>query len=332
MRTRAALLVATLVVACSGGSATTTSSQPGALVPSPNATPASTPTAPVPSNSPHSSKEASVVVGGDRPVTVAVPPGYDPTRPAPLLILLHGYGSSGGQHDMYFHLGELAGQRGYLYVHPDGTLDGGGNHFWNATDACCDFDGKGIDDPAYLAGLIGEIKASFTVDPKRIDVIGHSNGGFMSYALACAHADTVAAVASLAGATFAKPADCAPTSPVAVLEIHGTADDTILYKGGTIDLGSGRSMGAYPGAETSVATWAKYDGCAKSSAVDERVDVDADITVDGGAAEATVTRWSGCKPGGAAELWTIPGGGHGPEISAGFPAAVLDFFEAHPKP
>jgi polyhydroxybutyrate depolymerase len=184
----------------------------------------------------------------------------------------------------------------------------------------------------YLAGLIGEIKASFAVDPERIDVIGHSNGGFMSYALACAHADTVAAIASLAGATFAKPAECAPTSPVAVLEIHGTADDTILYKGGTIDLGSGRSMGAYPGAETSVATWAKYDGCAKSSAVDERVDVDADITVDGGAAEATVTRWSGCRPGGAAELWTIPGGGHGPEISDGFPAAVLDFFEAHPKP
>ncbi|MFL5643495.1 MAG: alpha/beta hydrolase family esterase [Chloroflexota bacterium] len=325
-------LAATLLVACSGGSTATTPSSSVTPSASVQATRVASPSVAVASPAPSSSNDAAIVVGGDRPVTVAVPPGYDPTRPAPLLILLHGYGSSGGQHDMYFHLGELAAPRGYLYVHPDGTLDGGGNHFWNATDACCDFDRKGVDDAAYLAGLISEIKASFTVDPKRIDVIGHSNGGFMSYALACAHADTVAAVASLAGATFAKPADCAPTSPVAVLEIHGTADDTILYKGGTIDLGSGRSMGAYPGAETSVATWAKYDGCAKSSAVDERVDVDADVTVDGGAAESTVTRWSGCKPGGAAELWTIPGGGHGPEISAGFPAAVLDFFEAHPKP
>jgi polyhydroxybutyrate depolymerase len=331
VRTGAALLVATLVVACSGGSATTTSSPPEALVPSPTATPASTPALAVPSNSPHPSKEASVVVGGDRPATVAIPRDYDRGHPAPLLILLHGYGSSGREHDMYFHLGDLAAERGYLYVHPDGTLDGGGNHFWNATDACCDFDGKGIDDAAYLAGVISEIETRFAVDPKRIDVIGHSNGGFMSYALACSHADTVAAIASLAGATFAKPADCAPTSPVAVLEIHGTADDTILYKGGTIDLGSGRSMGAYPGAETSVATWATYDGCTKTSLVDEHVDVDADITADGANAEATVTRWSGCKPGGAAELWTIPGGGHGPDISEAFPAAVLDFFAAHPK-
>jgi len=45
-----------------------------------------------------------------------------------------------------------------------------------------------------------------------------------------------------------------------------------------------------------------------------------------------VTRWAGCPPGGAAELWTIPGGGHSPTISESFPAAVLDFFEAHQKP
>jgi len=31
-------------------------------------------------------------------------------------------------------------------------------------------------------------------------------------------------------------------------------------------------------------------------------------------------------------IWTIPGGGHGPDISDAFPGAVLDFFEAHPKP
>jgi len=265
-------------------------------------------------------------------VAVIVPPGYDAGRPAPLLIVLHGYGSSGHEHDLYFHIGELAAERGYLYVHPDGTQADDGSRFWNATDACCDFDRKGVDDAAYLAGVISEIKASFAVDPKRIDVLGHSNGGFMSYALSCAHADTIAAMASLAGATFVDPADCAPTSAVAVLEIHGTADDTILYKGGTIDLGPGTSMAPYPGAETSVATWAKYDGCSRSSVVDEHVDVDGHVTVDGSPAEATVARWSGCRPGGAAELWTIPGGGHAPSISDAFPAAVLDYFEAHPKP
>ena len=121
----------------------------------------------------------------------------------------------------------------------------------------------------------------------------------MAYALACAHPDTFAAIASLAGATFAKPADCAPKAPVAVLQIHGTADDTVLFEGGKLDLGSVSSTVGYPGAEASVAAWAKNDGCATSSVVDEHVDVDAGQTVDGSPAEAAVTRWTGCRPGGA---------------------------------
>jgi polyhydroxybutyrate depolymerase len=273
-----------------------------------------------------------VVVGRDRPVTVQVPPGYDPAKPAPLLLMLHGYTSSGREVDTYFHLGEEAAQRGYLYAYPDGTRDSGGSPFWGATDTCCDFDRTGVDDAAYLSGVIKEIQAAFAVDPRRIDLIGHSNGGFMSYAMACAHADQIAAMVSLAGATFAEPTDCAPTTPVAVLQVHGTADDTIAYEGGTLDLGPGRTTGAYPGAEASVATWATYNGCSTSSVVDEHVDVDADLASADGPAEASVTRWAGCKPGGAAELWSVPGGGHAPDISEAFGAAVMDFFEAHPKP
>jgi polyhydroxybutyrate depolymerase len=253
--------------------------------------------------------------------------------PRPLILELHGYSSSAAATEtLLFQLGARAEAAGFLLALPEGTVDPGTFRFWNATDACCDFDRAGVDDAAYLARVIGDIQASFAVDPNRIDLIGHSNGGFMSYAMACASADMIAAMVSLAGATFVDRADCAPTVPVAVLEIHGTADDTITYEGGTIDLGSGPSMAPYPGAKASVTTWATYDGCATSSVVDEHVDVDADVSVDGAPAETTVTRWTGCRPGGAAELWTIPGGGHAPDISESFPAAILDFFEAHPKP
>jgi polyhydroxybutyrate depolymerase len=87
-------------------------------------------------------------------VTVRVPAGYDPAVPAPLLIRLHGYGGSGDGSESYLSLGRVAAARGMLYAHPDGTADGDGSRFWNATDACCDFDRSGVDDAAYLAGVI----------------------------------------------------------------------------------------------------------------------------------------------------------------------------------
>ncbi len=119
------------------------------------------------------------------------------------------------------------------------------------------------------------------VDPKRIALIGHSNGGFMTYAVACAHADRIAALVSLAGATFAKAADCAPSEPVAVVQLHGTADDIVEFDGGSVEEIGSSPMGPYPGAEATVAAWAKYDGCEPSAAtLDERIDVDADVTVE----------------------------------------------------
>jgi polyhydroxybutyrate depolymerase len=92
-----------------------------------------------------------------------------------------------------------------------------GARFWNATDACCDVDASGVDDSSYLAGLINEIGSHVAVDPRRVFVVGHSNGAFMSYRMACDHADTIAAIVSLAGAPPADPAACRPTEPVAIL-------------------------------------------------------------------------------------------------------------------
>lgn len=313
-------IVAVFVAGCSAPVVSTSSPAASISAPSSSAD-ASTPSSSVPASSP------GVVVGGDRPVTVRVPPSYDKTRPAPLLIVLHGYTGSGSGQEAYFGLQHEAERRGFVTAYPDGTKDGRGDRFWNATDACCNFDRSDIDDVGYLDGLITAIEAAVTVDPRRIYVAGHSNGGFMSYRFACTHADRVAAIVSLAGATFATSPDCRPSAPVGVLQIHGTADDTIAFTGGSIE------GNAYPGAEESATTWARYDGCAAAeSSVDQRVDIDADLNDAGQPAETTVKRWTGCKPGGAVELWTIPGGSHVPAISNAFGVALLDFLEAHPKP
>jgi polyhydroxybutyrate depolymerase len=261
-------------------------------------------------------------IGGDRPVAVHVPPSYAPGVAMPLVIMLHGYSASGAIEESYLMLTAQADARGFLYATPDGTKDSGGQRFWNATDACCNFQPPMIDDSTYLSTLVTQISARFTVDPKRVFFVGHSNGAFMSYRMACEHADQIAAIVSLAGAMDADPAKCKPSAPVSVLEIHGDVDTTIPYAGGS-NFGH-----AFPGAETSVSDWVTLDGC---SATADTTSPDLDLTANLGA-ETKVTKYDGCKSGGHAELWKMQGAAHIPTFNATFAPAVVDFLFAHPKP
>lgn len=259
----------------------------------------------------------------DRPFEVFTPTTYDGTTALPLVVLLHGYGINGEMEEGYLHLQPLAQERGMLLVAPDGTTDADDKHFWNATDACCGFGETNVDDSAYVVAVIEQVRARYLVDPKRIFLVGYSNGGFMSYRMACDHAGTIAAIVSISGATFLDPADCTPSVPVNVLEIHGTDDETIEYGGGDF-----RGT-AYPGAEQSMAMWATYNTCAGTPTASPTL-LDLEATIAG--AEAVATRYGACPAGGAVELWTIPGGTHVPELSDSFTAAVVDFLLAHPKP
>ena len=261
---------------------------------------------------------------GRGPVTVHVPAGYDPGVPAPLVVLLHGYGVTGAQQEQYFKFTPLSDQYGFILTYPDGMIDLLGNRFWNATNACCNFFASGVDDSTYLLDLVTAIEAQLSVDPRRIYSAGHSNGGFMSYRLACDHPGKFAAIASLAGATFANPASCAPVSPVYVLQMHGTLDTTIFYGGGSL-LGM-----SYPGAVATVQQWASFGGCSPVG-VPGASNLDLDASIPG--AETIVTHYStGCQPAGSAELWTIVGGSHSPALSSQFGPRVVEFLLAHPKP
>ena len=64
-----------------------------------------------------------------------VPRRYEGSEALPLVVLLHGYTASGAIQESYFQFQPLAQERGFIYVHPDGTTDGVGQKFWNATDA-----------------------------------------------------------------------------------------------------------------------------------------------------------------------------------------------------
>jgi polyhydroxybutyrate depolymerase len=268
-----------------------------------------------------------VPFGGARPVQVYVPNAYTDSKPAPLLILLHGYSASGVLQDLYLNLRTSAEKYGMLYAHPDGQIDSKGNRYWNATDACCDFDKTNVDDSKYLSDLIVEIGTRYKVDPKRVYFVGHSNGAFMSYRMACDHADVVAGIMGIAGETWLDPSKCKPSAPVAILHVQGTADPTIKYDGGsTQGLGGG---GSYPGAKTSVSTWATYNGC-NPTLDTSSANLDLDDSLPG--AETTVGKYAGCKANGQVELWSLQGGVHIPSFTPAFDPAMLDWLLAHPKP
>jgi polyhydroxybutyrate depolymerase len=265
----------------------------------------------------------TITVGSpDRPVDVFVPSSYDGSVAIPLVVLLHGYTASGDLAERYLEVQLLAEERAFLYVHPDGTKDAAGRRFWNATDACCNLFSSGVDDSAYLLAVIEGVQRAYKVDAKRIYVIGHSNGGFMTYRMACDHADRIAAVVSIAGATFADPRKCQPSEPVNVVQIHGTADAVIAYQGGGIE------GHAYPAAETTVASWASYNGCRSTP---DRSTVQLDLESEIAGAETSVSTFADCRPAGAVELWTIDGGSHVPQVSSTFTSRIVDFLYAHPK-
>ncbi len=259
-----------------------------------------------------------------RPYELYVPTGYRPGTPTPVVLMLHGYSANATLQEVFFQLQPEAETAGFLYVRVNGTIDGVGNHFWNATDACCNLGHSQVDDVAYLRAVLDDVAARYTVDPKRVFVIGHSNGGFMAHRLACDLADRVAAIISFAGATFADPTRCSPSQPVAIAEIHGTADLVIAYNGGRV-IGSD---GPYPAATASAATWRSKNGCT-GTAPAGRVDLVGDVLGN----ETSIERATGCRAGGAVELWTMTGAGHIPVLNQpGFGQKAWAFFVAHPRP
>ena len=213
--------------------------------------------------------------------------------------------------------------------HPDGTRDKQGNRFWNATDARCNFDRTTVDDVAYLSSVITEIRARW----RSIQTF-NGGGAFQSrlhvLSVGLSTSRPVAAIVSLAGETFADPADCKPSGPVSVAQVQGTADEVIHFDGGgpLTDVTKG-----YPGAESTAAAWAKNDGCnAKASALHAKLDVDADLADGTDPAETSIQEWSGCDGGATVQLWTIPNAGHSPALTPAFADAVIRFLDDHPKP
>ena len=152
---------------------------------------------------------------------------YDGSIAVPLVINMHGYGSNSSQQMLYGNFKNLADVDNFLVVCPNGTLDLSGTRYWNA------FVNSGaVDDVDFIRQLIDSLSAIYNIDQNKVFATGMSNGGFMSYKLACELTNRIAKIASVTGTMNpGLELTCSPSSSIPVMEIHGTSDATVPYNG-----------------------------------------------------------------------------------------------------
>ena len=232
-----------------------------------------------------------------RSAIVHVPRSYDPTRPTPLVLALHGVAMSGRVMVDFTSLNETSEEKGFIVVYPDGT---GPEPLltWNAG-GFAEGLGSQADDVGFVKDLLDDIESVANIDPKRIFACGMSNGAMMCYRLAAELSGRIAAIAPVAG-TMAK-IDIHLTRPVSVIHFHGTLDKLVPYE---MENGKTPFWLKVKSVNESIEAWRKLDGCDSGSPT---VEV---LSKTGDELEVFRTVYGPGTDGAEVVLVKIVGGGH----------------------
>ena len=241
------------------------------------------------------------VGGHDRSYRLYKPAGLPAS--APLVVVMHGYSGSGAQAERDYHWDQLADSAKFVVAYPDGL-----DRSWNVDgNNCCGRSGhESVDDVGFITAAVAEIGRSIGIDSSRVYASGISNGGIMSYTLAC----TTGVFAAIGPDAATQLNPCASPHPTSVMHIHGTADRLIPYNGGQ---GVGNING--PSAPDLNAFWRNVDQCAAPA-----------VSTEGPVTKSTAA----CAQGRSVVLITIAGGGHA-EWPAFATQTLWEFFAAHPR-
>lgn len=181
----------------------------------------------------------------------------------------------------------ISDANGFIVCYPNG-IDNSWNVGWSF--------GSNADDVGFLLALVDSLALEFSINYDRFYSCGMSNGGFMSYKLACEASDKIAAIASVTGSIVpSELKSCVPIRMMPVMQIHGTADPTVSYNGSVINAPI----------DDIISFWSKRNGC---NLMSETIQIEDINTLDQCTAERI--QYTDCDEGTEVVLYKIEDGGH----------------------
>lgn len=226
----------------------------------------------------------------EREWVLHLPPAYDAGRATPVVVDFHGYTGLAAGEEAYTGLSLHADEHGYAVVYPQGTgftVDSGQLiTSWNDLAGSASTGPEGpvcadtadyyppppecgeprpcvwatcYDDLNFIEQMLDRLEAELCVDLDRVYATGMSNGGMFVHRLGCEMPQRFAAIAPVGG-TLARGFNCAPSVPLAMMNIYGSQDGYVSQRG---DVSSDGYY--YTGAGEVLSKWASRESQACDS-------------------------------------------------------------------
>ncbi|NBW92376.1 MAG: hypothetical protein EBR53_07995 [Actinobacteria bacterium] len=160
-----------------------------------------------------------------------VPSTYSKDKPIPLMLGFHGLGGSARTFNNSLNLSSYSQDLNFILAIPNGWgTEAGTQNSWNAGNCCGSANSNQIDDVGLVRAIVDSLTRKYTIDSSRVWAIGFSNGGMLSYRLACEFSEKITAIGVGGGAMMLN--SCSPPRVVSVVHLHGNLDETVPIDGG----------------------------------------------------------------------------------------------------
>jgi predicted peptidase len=153
--------------------------------------------------------------GVESKYVVFVPHGYTPEKSYPVVLFLHGSGSTGDDGKKQVSGIAAAIRRDEKAFPAVVVFPQSQKRTWRATS----------EDGRRAMAILAEVEKTYKTDPKRVYLTGLSMGGFGTWSLAAAHPDRWAAIVPICGG--GNVADAAKIKDIPCWCFHGDADPTV---------------------------------------------------------------------------------------------------------